>query len=390
MGTPATDDAKRAVQLADARLEVLRRLAAPLDGDVLWIEKFGNSTRVRMAPVDVGGTIAGRLLEQLPVIAVSATLGGAPPFARFANQMGFRGDAPLGNWGESNDDGERMSRTGRGYAPLLAASSFEWREQGLLYVAKDLPDPRNAKWAEAAGERAVRLVDAAGGRALVLSTSRANVEVFAKLLRERTEHNVLAQGDADVGQLTRTFADDETSVLVGTRSFWAGIDAPGVACVLVVIDKIPFPMVSDPLTTARRERAEAGGMNAFVTIDVPEAALVLAQGAGRLIRRRGDRGVVAVLDPRLATKDYRRSLLAGLPPFKRTIEIDEVTAFLEHTTANVERVASRRSADVIDLVAIRSARACPVCGAEAGERCHDENGTMAFVHDERAAGKEEA
>ena len=186
----------------------------------------------------------------------------------------------------------------------LTPSSFAWSEQGILYVGKDLPDPGRARdaWLDAAGERLVRLVNAAGGRALVLCTSHANVDRFAQLLRDETDHDVLAQGDADVGTLSRTFAEDEASVLVGTRSFWAGIDTPGVSCVLVVIDRIPFPSPGEPLNATRRSRAEIAGDNPFATVDLPEAALVLAQGAGRLIRRRDDRGVVAVLDARLATR----------------------------------------------------------------------------------------
>jgi ATP-dependent DNA helicase DinG len=138
----------------------------------------------------------------------------------------------------------------------------------------------------------------------------------------------LVQGDDDVGRLTRAFVDDETSVLVGTRSFWQGIDAPGVTCVLVVIDRIPFPSPGDPLHAARRQRAEDDGLNAFATVDLPAAALVLAQGAGRLLRGPGDRGVVAVLDPRLATRDYRSELLTAMPPLRRSVDLDETCAFL--------------------------------------------------------------
>ena len=171
----------------------------------------------------------------------------------------------------------------------------------------------------------MRLVNAAGGRALVLCTSRANVERFAELLR-RTDHEVLAQGDADVGRLSREFADDETSVLVGTRSFWAGIDAPGVSCVLVVIDRIPFPFPDEPLNAAAAERA-GGGLEPFVTVDLPEAALVLAQGAVGSSAG-ATTGVVAVLDARLATRDYRTQLLAAMPPFRRSVDLEEACAFL--------------------------------------------------------------
>jgi ATP-dependent DNA helicase DinG len=203
-------------------------------------------------------------------------------------------------------------------------------------VGRDLPDPTRDRdaWLRTAGDRLARLVGAAGGRALVLCTSHANVKHFAGLLRDETDHDVLAQGDADTGHLVRTFLADETSVLVGTRSFWAGIDAPGVACVLVVIDRIPFPSPGDPLHAARREHAERRGENPFAAVDLPRAALVLAQGTGRLIRRRTDHGVVAVLDPRLATRDYRASLLAAMPPLRRSVDIDDACAFL--TTAITE------------------------------------------------------
>ncbi|MCU1428932.1 MAG: helicase, Rad3 [Actinomycetia bacterium] len=334
LAKPETDNAKRTAQLAAGRLEVLRRLAAPNDGDVVWVEHVRNSHRIRVAPVAVGGALGAALLDNRPVIALSATLGGDPPFARFASQMGFDASAAPGTWAKDEDDDERPA-TGRGYVALQAPSSFDWRAQGLLYVGKDLPDPgrANEAWIEEAGDRLCRLVNAAGGRALVLCTSHANVRRFAELLRDRTSHDVLAQGDADVARLTRTFIEDEASVLVGTRSFWAGIDAPGVACVLVVIDRIPFPMVSDPLHAARRERAEQRGMNSFATVDLPAAALVLAQGAGRLIRSRDDRGVVAVLDARLATREYRKQLLTAMPPFRRSIDVDEAETFLKEAAS---------------------------------------------------------
>jgi ATP-dependent DNA helicase DinG len=329
LGRSDNDGAKRTARLGSARLEVLRRLATPGEADVVWIERVRNTDRICIAPVAVGDTLAALLLEQRPVIAVSATLGGDPPFTEFASALGLSATAPLGTWGE-RDDETSDSATGRGYQPLRVSSSFEWKSQGMLYVGSDLPDPGRAvdAWTDQAGERLCRLVNAAGGRALVLCTSHANVQRFAQLLRERTEHDVLTQGDAEVGQLVRAFLEDETSVLVGTRSFWAGIDAPGAACVLVVIDRIPFPAPNEPLHAARRERAERLGLNAFTAVDLPRAALVLAQGTGRLVRSRTDRGVVAVLDPRLATRDYRHTLLSAIPPLRRSIDIEAACAFL--------------------------------------------------------------
>jgi ATP-dependent DNA helicase DinG len=329
------DGAKRTARLSTARLEVLRRLAAPSNDDVVWIERIRNTDRICIAPVAVGDMLGAALLERRPVIAVSATLGGDPPFPEFAATMGFAPAAPLGSWGERDDDGVVDSETGRGYLPLQASSSFDWKGQGLLYVGRDLPDPgrENEEWIEQAGDRLCRLVNAAGGRALVLCTSHANVRRFADVLRERTQHDVLRQGDAEVGRLIESFLGDETSVLVGTRSFWAGIDAPGVACVLVVIDRIPFPAPNEPLHAARRERAEALGRNAFVAVDIPRAALVLGQGAGRLLRSRTDRGVVAVLDSRLATREYRKALLSAMPPLRRSIDIEEAETFLTEAAA---------------------------------------------------------
>jgi ATP-dependent DNA helicase DinG len=380
------DNVKRTAQLATARLEVLRRLGDPAPEDVVWIEKVRRNARLRVAPVSVGGVVGATLLDEKPVIAVSATLGGAPPFPSFAFGMGL----------DASDTNEQ-----RAYTALQTPSSFDWREQGLLYVGKDLPDPgrANEQWVDEAGDRLCRLVNAAGGRALVLCTSHANVRRFADLLRERTDHDILAQGDADVGRLTRGFIEDEASVLVGTRSFWQGIDAPGVACVLVVIDRIPFPSPGDPLHAARRERAEAMDLNAFGVIDLPAAALVLAQGAGRLIRTRDDHGVVAVLDSRLANRDYRVQLLQAMPPFKRSVDLAEACRFLEHATAStppsadpmrlkapppVERTGK-------DVFTVRDTTACPTCNAAAGERCKDDNGfTMAFLHDARMAAAADA
>ena len=163
----------------------------------------------------------------------------------------------------------------------------------------------------------------------MLCTSRRAVERFAALLRDRTDHPVLAQGDAANAALLERFAAEETSCLVATRAFWQGVDVPGPACVLVVIDRVPFTRPDDPLEQARREVVEAAGGSGFRDVDLPAAALVLAQGAGRLLRRRDDRGVVAVLDSRLATAGYRRVLLEALPPMRRTVERQAVVDFLQ-------------------------------------------------------------
>lgn len=393
--TEGDEYAKRVAKLATNRLDVLRRLGAPGDDDVVWVERAGRNRRLKIAPVAAGETIGRFLLDRRPVIAVSATLGGDPPFAALAFSMGFRPEDAPGRWGERGDDGRWESNAGRGYRAIQTPSSFDWKTQGILYVAKDLPDPGRARdaWLERSGDRLCELVNAAGGRSLVLCTSHANVQRFAELLRTRTDHDVLAQGDRDAGRLTKEFLEDETSVLVGTRSFWAGIDAAGASCVLVVLDRIPFPAPDEPLHAARRARAEARGVDPFYAVDVPAAALVLAQGAGRLIRTIRDRGVVAVLDARLATRPYRKQLLAAMPPLRRSIDLGEACGFLEEVAASAPvRVVKRGDSAAPELRtdltikethAVRDAAACEVCGAAAGERCREDGSTSAFVHEAR-------
>ncbi len=151
-------------------------------------------------------------------------------------------------------------------------------------------------------------------------------------MRERTDHSILTQGDDTTARLVDSFVADETSCLVATRAFWQGLDVPGAACVLVVIDRLPFTRPDDPLEQARREAVERDGGDGFREVDLPAAALALAQGAGRLIRSHGDRGVVAVLDRRLATARYRTVLLEALPPFRRVVDPETAHEFLRTAT----------------------------------------------------------
>ncbi len=258
---------------------------------------------LRLAPVEIGSRLAPLLFADHTCILVSATLGPGARFEPFTRRLGL--------------DPTADAATGHGYRAAQVESPFDVRGQSLLYVPRTLPDPRREGWADAAGDELCALVAAAGGRTLVLCTSRRAVERFAALLRDRTDHPVLAQGDAANASLLERFATEETSCLVATRAFWQGVDVPGPACVLVVIDRVPFTRPDDPLEQARREAVERA------------AALVLAQGAGRLLRHRDDRGVVAVLDSRLATAGYRRVLLEALPPMRRTVERDDVVEFLQ-------------------------------------------------------------
>ena len=345
-------------RLVAARVDTLARMIDDHDDDVVWVESDRGRPFLRAAPVDVAARL-GPVLAQKPTVFVSATLGAREPFPAFAGSIGLDPDAPLrtAHASPDNDDGDpEADGPGAGYRALAVAPAFDWRQQALLYVPKrTLPPPSDPQWADAAGDELCRLVEAAGGRTLVLCTTNANVTRFAALLRERVDVTVLAQGEGSRAALTARFRDDETSVLVGTRSFWEGVDVIGRSCVLVVIDRLPFPTPADPLLAARRELVERDGGSGWRSVDLPTASLALCQGVGRLIRSRTDRGVVAVLDVRLAHDRYRyrNVLLDALPPVRRCIDRAEVARFLRDAVASVPlgTADSEQAERTVDAVA---------------------------------------
>jgi len=207
-------------------------------------------------------------------------------------------------------------------------SPFDYPDQALLYCAAHLPDPRARDFEPAMLDEMESLMRAAGGRTLALFTSRRAMEAAARHLGDRVPFRVLVQDELPRPVLHRSFLEDETSVLLATMGFWQGFDAPGRTCSLVVIDRLPFSRPDDPLVEARRQAATRARKNAFAEVDLPRAAVLLAQGAGRLIRSRDDRGVVAVLDGRLATASYRWDLVRSLPPMRRTKDRDEAIGYL--------------------------------------------------------------
>ncbi len=291
---------QRAMQAAGHLLVDLDLAAGLLETDVAWVEDPGRSPVLRVAPLDVRQLLHDRLFGKASVVLTSATIP-----ANLPDRLGMEAeDTDL----------------------IDVGSPFDYEANALLYCAAHLPDPRDPGYRPALHTELERLILAAGGRTLALFTSRRAMEEAVAQLRPRLPWPVLAQGERPKAALVEAFADDEASCLFATMSFWQGVDVPGAALSLVTIDRLPFPRPDDPLLEARRELA---GPSAFATIDVPRAATLLAQGAGRLIRTAEDRGVVAVLDPRLATaRRYRWDIIRALPPMRRTKDRDDAVAFL--------------------------------------------------------------
>jgi ATP-dependent DNA helicase DinG len=225
-------------------------------------------------------------------------------------------------------------RDRRGRA-LDVGSPFDYARQAILYVAGHLPAPGRDGLAEAQLAEIAELVRAAGGRTLGLFSSRRAAETAAVALRERVpEVPVWCQGDAQLPELARRFVEDPQTCLFGTLSLWQGVDLPGATCQLVIIDRIPFPRPDDPLMSARARAVARRGGNGFMAVSATHAALLLAQGTGRLIRRGTDRGVVALLDPRLVTARYGSFLAASLPPMWRTNDSGVVRCALARLDAD--------------------------------------------------------
>lgn len=283
------------------------------DGHVAWAEP--HRPAIRVAPVEVSTSLAAGLLTRVPTVLTSATLTVGGRFDSIASRLGYTAE-PLDDDPVVPDDAE-ISRT---FRALAVEGSFDYGRQGLLYIAAHLPDPRDELYIDDAEREVEALVDAARGRALVLTTSFAAMGRFADHLSGAKAYRVLVQNELPKKALLDTFAEDETSVLIATMGFWEGIDVPGPALSLVILDKIPFARPDDPLHQARREAAEAKGLSAFEMVDLPRAAMLLCQGAGRLIRHERDRGVVAVLDRRLVSKRYGLHIIRTLPPFRRTTD----------------------------------------------------------------------
>jgi ATP-dependent DNA helicase DinG len=309
--------------------------------EVVWLDRpFAEDARrpptLRVAPLEVGRVLRNRLFAQRTVALTSATLALGGSFAPLAIQWGL---PPQGGWPSSADSEEPMTWKG-----LDVGSPFDHPRSGILYVARHLPPPGRDQLPEAYLTELEELIAAAGGRTLGLFSSMRAAKEAAGALRERISQPLLCQGDDLTAQLVRQFADDEPTCLFGTLSLWQGVDVPGNSLQLVVIDRIPFPRPDDPLASARQRAVAAHGGNGFMTVAASHAALLLAQGAGRLLRTMTDRGVVAVLDPRLVTARYGDFLRASLPPFWTTTDPSLVRAALRRLAAASSAASSADAA----------------------------------------------
>ena len=290
--------------------EVVERLLsdARMSGKlVTWVQRdFDDKPSLHVAPLDVSNSLADELFEGKPAVLTSATLALGGSFEHVASDVGFAYPSQ-GPW-----DG------------VDVGSPFDHAKQGILYVADKLPTPGRDGYGEEQLQEIVELIHASGGGALGLFTSRRGAERAAEYVRERVETPVLVQGEDQLPTLVREFAGNDEASLFGTISLWQGVDVPGRTCRLVIIDRIPFPRPDEPLSQARTQAVGAAGGNGFMQVAASHAALLLAQGAGRLVRRHDDRGVVAVLDPRLRKARYAGFLLSSLPPMWRTTDTEVV------------------------------------------------------------------
>lgn len=325
-GSGGTDNegdagAQQAKGMVQDVFTIAERMALGAQSDVLWLSDGGERAsgggfRLHVAPLQVWGQLRDKLLTEKTLVFTSATLRLGGDFNGIASTLGLKPAERL----EAGETGERTEAV-LPWRALDVGSPFDYGRQGILYVARHLPPPGRDGLASAQLDEIVALIDAADGRTLGLFSSRRAAEQAAEHVRTRLPHlTTLAQGEAQLAELAQLFIADPHTVLFGTLSLWQGLDVPGDTCQLVLIDRIPFPRPDDPLMSARQRAADQAGGNGFMQVAATHAALLLAQGAGRLIRTTTDRGVVAILDPRLATARYGSFLKTSLPPMWPTTD----------------------------------------------------------------------
>jgi len=295
---------RRAMELRED-VRFLTRADDP--GHVYYLEIRGRGVFLRASPIDVSDIIREMLLDRMTTtVLTSATLSVDGRFDYVRGRLGVR-DA----------------------FEARLPSEFDFSEQAVLYLPKKMPDPRSPQFVAAAGREVVEILRRTRGRAFVLFTSYANLRQVHQLAAAELTYPILVQGSAPRTALLREFRSTPNSVLFATSSFWQGVDVVGEALSCVIIDKLPFASPGDPITSARIEAINADGGNAFAEYQIPLAILALQQGLGRLIRHRSDRGVLAILDPRLRTMGYGRRFLASLPPAPVTHDLEALDTFFD-------------------------------------------------------------
>lgn len=259
---------------------------------VYWLERRGRGFFLRASPIDVSALLQDKLFERVEtVVMTSATLANATGFSFIRERLGL----------EEPDE-------------LIAASGFDYRTQALLYLPRHMPDPRSPQWTDRVVEEIVRVLNVTRGRAFVLSTSAAAMRTLYERVAPQIRYPCFVQGSASKIGLLEKFRATPNAVLFATSSFWQGVDVRGEQLSCVIIDKLPFAVPSDPVIAARQRRIDENGGSSFYEYSVPQAIIALKQGIGRLIRSSTDRGLLAILDPRLRTKGYGQQFLRSLPP----------------------------------------------------------------------------
>lgn len=328
--------AAEALQVAARRAEEIRAdLASIVDGArgrVTWLDGSGRTPSLSSSPVDVSPIFRSHVFDTIPsVILTSATLASGPhghegpgAFSFVRSRLGLEGDGVLAH-------------------EIVVPSPFDYATCSLLYLPRDLPSPSDPAFIERASERISELVEITSGGAFVLTTSLRSARAIHALLEQRfPSMQILLQGEAPKSALLARFREAGDAVLVATSSFWQGVDVPGKALRLVVLEKIPFPVPTEPVIKARADALAEEGKNAFTDLHVPLAKIALKQGFGRLIRTRKDRGIVALFDERVHRRSYGRELLAALPPSVRTSELSEAREFFDREWAAVAASRSDR------------------------------------------------